>query len=394
MLQEHRQENRTDSLYGEESDHSALGEAPPAAQDYFSSVVQSMSDSLVVIGADGCIASVNRATLDLLGYAEAELIGQRPGILFADGTVRGTGLETLHERGIIQRGEKILRAKDNRQIPVFYSGSVLRGPTGHVDGVVCVMHDATKQKKLENRLRDALRKQQELVQLKSQFVATVSHEFRTPLAIIQANSEMMHRFQDRMDTQQETLCFDQVQKQIKHMISLLEGALTLEKMQTGSMDFQPVPVDLDRLCSELIEAAQGRVRRSFSYHFQGEHRKVKVDQRLIKQALTNLLSNAIKFSKPGSEIRVTLTLSDEVSLEVRDQGIGIPEADQANVFDPFFRASNVSTISGTGLGLAMAQMAVELHDGTILIKSQPGEGTVVTIHLPFSPAKAAGEWFG
>ena len=194
------------------------------SQDFFSSVVQSMSESLVVIGSDGCIASVNRATLQLLGYTAEELVGQQPSILFADGTFRGNGLETLHRHGIVQRGEKTLRARDGQEIPVFYSGSVLRNHDGQIEGIVCVMHDATKHKQFEQGLRDALRKQQELVKLKSQFVTTVSHEFRTPLAIIQANSEMMHRFQDRMDVQQRAASFDLVQKQIKHMIRLLEGA--------------------------------------------------------------------------------------------------------------------------------------------------------------------------
>ena len=95
-----------------------------------------MSDSLVVIGEGGRIAAVNQATLQLLGYEEDDLIGQPPDILFADGTVRGNGLETLHERGIIQRGEKTLRTKDGRGIPVFYSGSVLRNHNGQELAVV------------------------------------------------------------------------------------------------------------------------------------------------------------------------------------------------------------------------------------------------------------------
>lgn len=350
--------------------------------DYFSSVVQSMSDSLVVIDSSNRIAVVNRATCQLLGYTVDELIGKSPSILFADGTFRGDGLETLHERGMIQRGEKTLRTKDNQDIPVFYSGSVLRNSQNQVQGIVCVMHDATKQKRLEQGLREALRKQQELGQLKSQFVSTVSHEFRTPLAIIQANSELIQHFQDRMDAQQQTQSFDVIQKQIKHMVRLLEGALTIEKMQSGAIPYNPVPVDVDQMCRKIVLAARSRLRRSIVYQLQGERCDVVGDEQLIKQIILNLLSNALKFSSPSSPVEVTLICGETVNLEIRDFGIGIPAADQAKLFDPFFRASNVGTIGGMGLGLAMTRIAVELHGGSIAIASEKGKGTTVKVQLP------------
>jgi PAS domain S-box-containing protein len=362
----------------EQSSHPAVSNET----DYFSSVVQSMSDSLVVIDSDNRIAVVNRATCQLLGYTADELVGQNPSILFADGTFRGDGLETLHERGMIQRGEKTLRTKDDREIPVFYSGSVLRNSQNQIQGVVCVMHDATKQKRLEQGLREALRKQQELGQLKSQFVSTVSHEFRTPLAIIQANSELIQHFQDRMDSQQKTESFDVIQKQIKHMTRLLEGALTIEKMQSGAIPYNPVPVDLDQMCLKLVHAARSRLKRDIVYQLQGERCDVVGDEQLIKQIILNLLSNAIKFSAQNSPVEVTISCDETVNLEVRDYGIGIPAADQAKLFEPFFRASNVGVIGGMGLGLAMTRSAVELHGGSIAIFSEKDNGTVVSVRLP------------
>ena len=360
--------------------------SPDSAQDYFSSAVQSMSDSLVVIGKDGRIAAVNQATLQLLGYEEQELIGQLPDMLFADGTIRGNGLETLHERGIVQRGEKTLRTKDGRGIPVFYSGSVLRNHDGQVSGVVCVAHDATKQKKLEQGLRDALNKEQELGQLKSQFVATVSHEFRTPLAIIQTNNELIRLYQHRMDEKEKEASFEMVQKQIKHMTRLLEGALTIEKMQSGKIDFHPEALDMDQMCQEMVHAIQGQVKRNFTYTYQGNRPDILADKHLINQILTNLMSNAVKFSDPDSQITVTLSgAADHLSLEIRDEGVGIPQADQQRLFEPFFRASNVSTIGGTGLGLAVTKQAVDLHGGTINIHSQADSGTTVTVTLPYAP---------
>ena len=382
------QQQFADGLYESSDDamyeQSSLIEPPTVTSetDYFSSVVQSMSDSLVVIDSNNRIAVVNRATCQLLGYTVDELIGQNPSILFADGTFRGSGLETLHERGMIQKGEKTLRTRDNRDIPVFYSGSVLRNSQNQIQGIVCVMHDATKQKRLEQGLREALRKQQELGQLKSQFVSTVSHEFRTPLAIIQANSELIQHFQDRMDSQQKTESFDVIQKQIKHMVRLMEGALTIEKMQSGAIPYNPVPVDLDAMCQKIIHAARSRVKRHIVYELQGERCDMVGDEQLLRQIILNLLANAIKFSGQDSPVEVTLYCGDTMNLEIRDYGIGIPAADQAKLFDPFFRASNVGVVGGMGLGLAMTRIAVELHGGSIAIASEKDQGTVVSVLLP------------
>ena len=363
---------------------------PPteSPEDYLSSVVQSMSDSLVLLGEGGRITAVNQATLKLLGYEEEDLVGKAPDVLFADGTARGNGLETLHERGMIQRGEKTLRAKDGREIPVFYSGSVLRNAEGRVEGVVCVAHDATKQKQLEQGLRESLTKEKELGQLKSQFVATVSHEFRTPLAIIQTNSELMRLHRERMPAHEQAACFDMIQKQIKHMTRLLEGALNLERMQAGRMNFEPEPMDMDKLCQETIHALQGRVKRKFSYTLHGINRDILADSHLTQQMLTSLLSNAVKFSKEGSEVTVTLSHTpDHMKLEIRDTGIGIPEKEQARLFEPFFRASNVDAVGGTGLGLALTKHGVDLHDGTITVSSQQGVGTTVAVTLPYASKK-------
>jgi two-component system, OmpR family, sensor histidine kinase VicK len=371
----------------------SLPENPPAEADlqteiqeeYLSWVIQSMSDSLVVIGPDGRIAAVNQATLKLLDYAEADLIGQSPGILFADGTFRGSGLETLHERGIVQRGEKILRTRAGRQIPVYYSGSVLRNAEGRVRGIVCVMLDVTKQKQTEASLREALRKEHELLQLKSQFIATVSHEFRTPLTVIQMTNDMLRLYADHMDTTEKTKNFDQVQKQIRHMIRMLEDALTVEQMQSDAVEFHPEVVDMDRFCRALLGLFEGRVRRKFVYTCPEPCPPVAVDKGLMKQVVLHLLTNAIKFSGPDSPISMTLTCADQhLRLQIQDQGLGVPAAEQERLFEPFFRGSNTGTIGGTGLGLTLAKHAVDIHKGTITIDSQVGAGTTITVAIPLN----------
>lgn len=359
-----------------------------STQDYFSWVAQSMTDSLVVFGSDGRIAAVNNATLEMLGYTEDELIGQVPDILFEGAASQRNGLETLHERGIIERSDKVFRTKDGRAIPVLYSGSLLYDDQGQVKGVVCVAHDTTKQKQLEQQLRLALQKDHELLQLKSQLIATISHEFRTPLSIIMMNCELLRRDCNISGSENAEMRYTTIKKQIKHMVNMVEDTLRIEKLQEGHIPVKPVPVDLQRMCNELVKIAQNRTQREFSVKTEGTAVETLLDEGLTQQFVTNLISNAIKYSETDSKIEIVIAYNtDCVTLSVRDHGIGIPKADQLHIFEPFQRAANAETISGTGLGLAIVKQAVELHHGTISVESEQGKGSVFTVKLPINPDK-------
>jgi PAS domain S-box-containing protein len=364
-------------------------ESPNIIAEYFSYVVQSMADSLIVVSPEGRISSVNPAALALLGYQEIELIGQPIERIFADGTFRGDGLETLREAGILRRGEKVFRAKDGSGIPVSYSGSVLCDHTGKVHGIVCVAHDVTKRKRMEDQLRMALERERELSQLQANFIAMASHEFRTPLAIIQSSVSLLRDYAERLDENKKQYQFEKIESQIHHMTSLLEDILTIGRIETRRVEFQPAQVDLNAFCLSIVEQFQETTdAHQLIYNCIGQPRPMMVDHKLMRQAITNLLSNAVKYSPSGSPVHLTLSFQrDAIMLTIRDHGIGIPEADQANLFEPFRRASNVGNISGTGLGLTICKHAVDLHGGEITAESVVGEGTTFTMTFPDNGAK-------
>jgi signal transduction histidine kinase len=151
------------------------------------------------------------------------------------------------------------------------------------------------------------------------------------------------------------------------------------------VEFYPIIFDLDGLCRSVLDEFLNRPDITHQIHYTCDAvlREVKLDKKLMRQIISNLVSNAIKYSPEDTSIFVSLEYEDEaLFLKVRDEGIGIPEADMKHLFEPFHRAENVGTISGTGLGLVIIKESVELQGGTITIESQVNVGTTFTIRIP------------
>jgi signal transduction histidine kinase len=166
---------------------------------------------------------------------------------------------------------------------------------------------------------------------------------------------------------------------------LMEEVLLLGRFEAGKMDFQPAPLDLGsfarRLVDELLSATERRCR--IELHVPPALMGARADERLLRHILTNLLTNAIKYSEPGRTVGLSIRAegSDAV-FQIQDDGIGIPEPDQAWLFNAFHRGRNVGQRPGTGLGLVIVKRCVELHAGRIKIDSKMGAGTTVSVRLP------------
>lgn len=214
------------------------------------------------------------------------------------------------------------------------------------------------------------------------FIGLASHEFRTPLAVVQSAVEAIKLFGGRMSpTVHERL--DTIDESIQHMIALLSNTLTFSQLAVGTLKYERQPVDLRTLTEEVVRDVQAdRGERRIGLTVTCE-RLPQLDPSLMRQILTNLLTNAIKYSPEELPIDVAVVAaSSEVRLRVADQGIGIPPADLEHVFDLFYRGDNVDDTPGTGIGLAITKRAVEMHGGTLAIESSVGRGTTVTVVLP------------
>jgi signal transduction histidine kinase len=239
---------------------------------------------------------------------------------------------------------------------------------------------------MELELRNALEQERELSELKSRFVTTASHEFRTPLAMIMTSSELLERYGDRMDDDQKREKLVRIQVEVKNMARLLDDVLTVNKsVEAVNFDFDPEPIDVVEFCRQVMDgmASSDRDQHHFRLSVAGDRTMVNLDRKFMNDILVNLFANAIKYSLPNTEIVVKLICDEyQTVVQVQDRGIGIPEVDQKRLFEAFHRGANVGTVSGTGLGLTIAKQAVELHGGTITFESSLGVGTTFTVTIP------------
>lgn len=232
---------------------------------------------------------------------------------------------------------------------------------------------------------EALSKERELNQLKSYFVAMVSHEFRNPLSSLRLMSEMLFRFDESLQSGKKEEYMHQINTTIDHMCQLLDEVIFLGKVDTGNFKVELKSVNLKELCEELIGLLQysDDHQHPVALNYQLSSEVLELDTALLRYILTNLISNALKYSPPYYEVEIEVTdLENSVRFCICDRGIGIPEAEQSRLFQTFSRCSNVGRIQGTGLGLAIVKRCIDLYNGEIYIESKVGDGTKVTVLLP------------
>lgn len=236
----------------------------------------------------------------------------------------------------------------------------------------------------ESRIKEALIKEKELSELKSQFIAIASHEFRTPLAVIQGSTELLERYCRPLDDK-KSKHFQRIQSSVDDMIGLLDDVLLLGKVDAGKLEFKPAPLNLVEFCYNLMEPLElhDSSQHKIIFRAQGNCENACMDEYLLRHIFTNLLSNAIKYSPKGGEVNFQLDCDQQtVRFCVADEGIGIPKQDLSQLFESFYRATNVGNIQGTGLGLSIIKNCVDLHGGDIRVESTVGEGTTFTVTLP------------
>jgi two-component system, sensor histidine kinase and response regulator len=244
-------------------------------------------------------------------------------------------------------------------------------------------------------LTNALEREKQLNELKSRFVTTVSHEFRTPLTSILSSAELLEHYSNKWSEDKKLSHLQRIQTSAKHMTDLLNDVLLLGKAEAGKLKLNPIELDLCSFCQEIVEEIQLTTdthqimfEKEISWESDRTTTKecptVYLDKTMLRQILYNLLSNAIKYS-PNCD-RIDFHLSEEakrVMFRVRDFGIGIPTGEQEQLYDSFYRADNVGSIPGTGLGLSIVKRAVDLLGGEIAIESQIDRGTTFSVTLPY-----------
>ena len=248
--------------------------------------------------------------------------------------------------------------------------------------VIGCFRDVTESKRAEIELLRTVAREKELSQLRSNFVAMVSHEFRTPLGIIQSSAEILEDYLEQLEPAERTDHLQSIRQNTRRMAGLMEDVLLLGSLE--KMEFKPAPLDLrifaQRLVDEVLSATNQRC--PIELWFADVPAEIQADERLLQHIFTNLLTNAVKYSDVGQVVRFEIgCTAAEMVCAIRDQGIGIPEADLAWLFNAFHRGHNVDERPGTGLGLVIVKGCVDLHGGTISVESKVGKGTAVTVRI-------------
>ncbi|MBD1822891.1 response regulator [Cyanobacteria bacterium FACHB-DQ100] len=236
----------------------------------------------------------------------------------------------------------------------------------------------------ETAIRVALEKEKELSELKSRFWSMAAHEIRNPMTSILGCAQMLERESNLPEERRREFLY-MIQQSVRSMDQLLNDLLEIGRVEGGSLKFEPAPLDLEQFCQRLVEEIQfsAGAHQRIVFHYQGDCERAYLDQKLLRHTLTNLLSNAIKYSLGSSLVYLDLVCTDQqVTLQVRDTGIGIPLEAQRHLFEPFQRASNVGKVPGTGLGLTMVKRCVDLQGGQIAVESEVGAGTTFIVQLP------------
>lgn len=253
-----------------------------------------------------------------------------------------------------------------------------------VNRILLVEKNITEQKRAEQDMINALKKERELNELKSRFVSMASHEFRTPLATVLSSVNLVNRHAENGNMESVNKHVGRIKNSIRNLTSILNDFLSLEKLEAGKVQYRPEEFKLCELVHSVVEDIEAMCKPGQHIELTcGTHTEVMLDPQLVRNILFNLLSNAVKYSAECKQIHLTVDGSDDIiNIKVKDAGIGIPEDEQKHLFERFFRAKNATNIQGTGLGLNIVAKHVELMGGTIDFMSRLNEGTTFTITLP------------
>lgn len=381
------------------------------------------TEGILIVDKEGKIIRVNPSSAAMFGYEPEELAELMIEDLIPN---RFRQVHSDHRKGFNQHPharsmgggiDLYARRKDGSEFPVEVSLSPYYNSKGGY--VIAFVIDITVRKKAENRLvsykneleieveertlvlKEAIQKlektkdeldktlkrEQEVNLMKSRFISIASHEFRTPLATVLSSLSLVEKYSNLAETEKRDKHINRIKSSVRNLTEILNDFLSLNKLEEGKVIVTPETFSINELLDEVCQQMQGICKKGQKIDCICETSQdscaVRLDSKLIKNIVINLISNAIKFSPENSPILVKGQLtSNQVIISIKDEGIGIPEAEKKHVFERFYRMSNAGEIQGTGLGLSIVNQYVLLLKGKIEFTSEEKRGTEFIITLP------------
>lgn len=384
-------------------------------------IIDNAIDGIITIDNRGIVESINPAACKLFLYSTEEVIGNNISMLMpqpykAQHDEYIARYQRTHEPHIIGIGREVtgLR-KDGTTFPFRLGVSEVQ----FLDRKIFTgfIHDLSREKEAEEQLKEyaahleelvesrtsslkdsvlalqqakeevstSLEKEKELGQLKSRFVSMASHEFRTPLSAVQLSASLIEKYAQPYDNANIRKHVAKIKGSIGILTGILNDFLSLEKLEAGKVLATCTPFDLIKFAEEVTEELQlvAKQNQNIIYQHTGTASIVNLDQNLLRHCVTNLIANAIKYSGENTFIEFSTEIGPSACvITIKDNGIGIPEADQKHLFEAFFRAHNTGNIPGTGLGLNIVARYAGLMNGHVIFKSNVNQGTLFTMTFP------------
>ncbi len=359
-----------------------------ASEQKYKSVIDNIKEVIFQTDAEGNWTFLNKAWEEISGFTVEESLGKLfLNYVHPDDRDRNAA----YFEPLINRQKKYCRhtiryiTKDNnfRWIEVF--ARLTLDEKDNIIGTSGTLNDVTKRVLAEEETKIALEREKELNDMKSKFVSTISHEFRTPLTSILASSELLQRYFNKWDDTKKLNTLKRIENSVEAMNEMINDVLSLNRAESSRMIFNPTNLNLIYIAKNIVDEIENisEDKHNLIIDFDPNCDNVFIDETLIRHIIGNLLSNAIKYSPNGGDIKFSIKkINGNIIIEVLDSGIGISESDLKNLFQPFYRGTNIGNISGTGLGLSILHRAVELHKGKIDVQSVEKEGTKFTITIP------------
>lgn len=242
-----------------------------------------------------------------------------------------------------------------------------------------------ERRRAEEEANKALQREREVNELKTKFVSMASHEFRTPLSSVLSSASLIRKYRDKGDLSRIDKHIDRIKSSVNHLTNILNDFLSLGRLEEGKIEVISEEIHVEEIFEDIAEELKLTLKpgQDIRISCHGPKRTIKSDPKVLRNITFNLVSNASKYSDEGKNIYLDLTLDpDQVRIAVRDEGVGIPAEEAKHIFERFYRASNVSNIQGTGLGLNIVKRYVGLLNGKIEFTSEYGKGSTFTVTLP------------
>lgn len=328
---------------------------------------------------------LRRYVIAPLGSIQSVMKAQQKGNV----TARAGGFSILEFEQLSNTFNDMMNVAEVREIMIKKSEIEIKDHRDHLQDMV---DDATKDLKDSAReLKQSLVREQDLGKIQREFVSMASHEFRTPLSIIDQGAQRMisKAGRDKLTNEDVVKRMNRIRQAVKRMTQLMNSTLDSAKLEEGKLEVKIVACNIGALVKDVCERQQEVAKNHIILcNVEEIPSTIRADTGSVDQILTNLLSNAVKYAPKSPEIVVSACqFGDYIEITVTDEGLGIPKSEVDKIGERFFRASTSSGIAGTGIGLNLCMTLVKMHDGTMTVDSVIGEGSTFTVRLPLNGPK-------